>query len=52
MSLLTGPINKNSHIYARTYFIFLKNFLKQNCVKVLRVTKIVKEIKFGGSGLS
>ena len=29
MSLLTAPIVKNSHIYARIYFIFLKNFLKQ-----------------------
>ena len=29
MSLLTAPNVKNSHIYARIYFIFLKNFLKQ-----------------------
>ena len=29
MSLLTAPIDKNSHIKARIYFIFLKIFLKQ-----------------------
>ena len=85
MSLLTAPIVKNSHIYTRVYFIFLKTVLKQtwtffntkfqpqwkdlkssyqvriilalfynlialildeNCVEGLRVTKIVKEIKF------
>ena len=28
MSLLAAPIVKNSHIYARIYFIFLENFLK------------------------
>ena len=29
MSSLTAPIDKNSHIYARIYFFFLYNFLKQ-----------------------
>ena len=29
MSLLTVPIVKSSHIYARIYFIFLKHLLKQ-----------------------
>ena len=29
MSLLTAPIDKNSHISGRIYFIFLKNLLKQ-----------------------
>ena len=29
MSLLTAPIVKSSHIWARIYFIFLKNVLKQ-----------------------
>ena len=87
MSLLKAQVVKNSRIYPRTYFIFLKNFLKQtwksfntkvepqqkdrnssyqvrqilalfynlvavilgwNCVKGLRVTKTVKQIKFEG----
>ena len=30
MSLLTAKSVKNSHIWARIYFIFLKNVLKQN----------------------
>ena len=30
MSLLTAKFVKNSHIWARIYFIFLKNVLKQN----------------------
>ena len=85
MHLLTTLIVKNSHIYARISFMFLKNVLKQawmsfnnkfppqskyrkgsykarkilalfcnlialiqnqNCVKYLRIIKIVKEIKF------
>ena len=29
MSLLTAPIDKNSHIQARIYIIFIKKFLKQ-----------------------
>ena len=29
VSLLTAAIIKNSHIYARIYFIFLKSLLKQ-----------------------
>ena len=29
MSLLTAPIVRNSHIYARIYLIFLENVLKQ-----------------------
>ena len=29
MSLITAPIVKNSHIYARINFVFLKNVLKQ-----------------------
>ena len=29
MSLLTAPIDKNSHVSARIYFTFLKNFLKK-----------------------
>ena len=29
LSLLTPPIDKNSHILAAIYFIFLKHFLKQ-----------------------
>ena len=29
MCLLTAPIDKNSHIYARISFIFLKIVLKQ-----------------------
>ena len=30
MFLLTALIAKNSHIYARIYFIFLKNILDQS----------------------
>ena len=30
MSLLTAPIVKNSHIYTRIYFIFLKKCPKTN----------------------
>ena len=87
ISLLTASIDKNSHILARIYFIFLENILKQiwksfntkfwpqwkdrksryevrqilalfcnltalilgyNYVKELKVTKIVKEVKFEG----
>ena len=29
MSLITAPIVINSHIYARIFFILLKNILKQ-----------------------
>ena len=32
MSLLTAKFVKNSHIWARVYFIFLKNVLKQSCI--------------------
>ena len=87
MSLSTAKFVKNCHIWAKSYFSFLKNVLKQtwiafntkfwnqwkyqnssyqlrnifacvcnlivlslgwNSVKVLRVTKVVKKIKFEG----
>ena len=31
MSLLTAQIVKSNHIYARIYFTFSKNTLKQTC---------------------
>ena len=59
ISLLKAPIFKNSHFVAKIYFIFLKTRPWSNfkdlqyqiwtSVKGLRVTKIVKQIKFEGT---
>ena len=54
ISSLKVSIFENSNFVAKIYFIFLKAcprshfkcFQYENCVKGLRVTKIVKEIKF------
>ena len=50
MLLLTTRFYKNSHILAGTFFIFLKNVLKQyeNSMKGLRVAKNVNGIEFEG----
>ena len=45
MFLLTAKLVKNSHIYARIFFIFLKNVLKQIWTFFSQIQASVKRSK-------